>query len=140
MKHLALLTLAALLPLALVSCGKNGEESAADSDWKPENASVARHITSVHGFEISPAENAHLNVVIAEGEITCTFREDVLETLGSEKALYILGATGNPNVFSRHDYLFFLDALHAYLVLNAPQWDGGEGKPGGGVLMLPGDT
>ena len=59
---------------------------------------------------------------------TCTFREDVFDELGGEKALFILGWEQNPQEVSRQEYLFFLEALHAYLVLNHPQWDGGEGK------------
>ncbi len=122
-----------LLPLFLfVSC--SGEKTAevdptTAADWLPENASVARHISSVHHFIISPDENAHLRVTIdpATGKIIGQFRKDVVETLGGDKALYILGWDSNPYTSARHEYLFFLDALHAYLVLNHPEWDGGEG-------------
>ncbi|MDF1849740.1 MAG: hypothetical protein P1U85_02820 [Verrucomicrobiales bacterium] len=125
--HLTLLSLITLT--LLVSCGKGEkEDSVSKSDWLPENASVAKHITDVHGFVISPAEDSHLQVTKEEKKITARFRDDVLEELGGEKALYILGWDENPFTVSRHEYLYFLEALHAYLVLNAPQWDGGEGK------------
>lgn len=121
-----------LLPLLLASCSGEKtpkEDPTAAADWKPENASVARHITSVHHFVISPDENAHLRVTLdpASGKIVGEFRKDVAETLGGEKALYVLGWDSNPYTSARHEYLFFLDALHAYLVLNHPEWDGGEG-------------
>ncbi len=119
-----------LLALVLASCSGGGKtDSTAAVDWLPEDASVARHITSVHHFVIGPAEEAHLRVGKdpATGKITGEFRKDVLETLGGEKALYVLGLSGNPSEVSRHEYLFFLEALHAYLVLNHPEWDGGEG-------------
>lgn len=60
-------------------------------------------------FQISPEPGAHLRVEKDPesgrivGRIVGRFRDDVLETLGGEKA------------------------LHAYLVLNHPEWDGGEG-------------
>lgn len=120
-----------LLALVLASCSGGKGDSTAAANWLPEDASVARHITSVHHFVISPAGEAHLRVGKDPdtGKITGEFRKDVLETLGGEKALYILGLSGNPSQVSRHEYLFFLEALHAYLVLNHPEWDGGEGRP-----------
>lgn len=125
------------LVASLISCGKKKDDPTAAADWRPESASVARHITTVHGFKISPVENSHLHVVKDDAGITCTFREDVLEELGNEKALYILGWKENPETLSRFEYLFFLDALHAYLVLNAPSWDGGE-NPAAGMPGLSG--
>lgn len=126
--------LPALAVSLLVFCsgGKTGDPTAA-ADWHPKDASVARHITSVHGFTIGPAPESHLRVDKdpATGKIVGEFRKDVLETLGGEKALYILGWDGNPHDASRHEYLFFLEALHAYLVLNHPEWDGGEGAAPG---------
>lgn len=127
MKSLLLLPLIALFA---VSCsGKKKEDPTAAADWRPEDASVARHITSVHHFVISPEPTAHLQVTKEpeSGKIIGKLRDDVLVTLGGEKALYILGWEGNPHTSSRHEYLFFLEALHAYLVLNHPEWDGGEG-------------
>ena len=124
-----LLSLITIVLLATVSCSKKSKEDpTAGADWRPENASVARHITSVHGFVISPEEDSHLRVELNEKKITATFREDVIVELGGEKALFILGWEDNPQVISRHEYLFFLDALHAYLVLHAPKWSAGEGK------------
>lgn len=122
-----------VLALLLASCsGEKKADPTAAADWRPEDASVARHITSVHHFVIDPSPEAHLRVDRDEetGKIVGEFREDVFETLGGEKALYILGWDANPQLASRHEYLFFLEALHAYLVLHHPQWDGGEGKPG----------
>ena len=49
------------------------------------------------------------------------------EELGGEKALFILGWEDNPQSQTRHEHLLFLEALHAYLVMNAPKRDGGEG-------------
>lgn len=121
----------ALSLLLLASCsGEKKADPTAASDWRPENASVARHITSVHHFVISPAPESHLRVELdpESGKVMGEFRKDVLETLGGEKALYILGWDANPHRASRHEYLFFLEALHAYLVLNHPEWDGGEGE------------
>lgn len=125
-----------LLPLALLSSlllscsGEKKEDPTAAADWRPEEASVAKHITSVHHFVISPAPESHLRVDRdpATGKIVGEFRKDVLEILGGEKALYVMGWDANPQLSSRHEYLFFLEALHAYLVLNHPEWDGGEGK------------
>lgn len=125
-----------LLPLALLSSllfscsGEKKEDPTAAADWRPEDASVAKHITSVHHFVISPAPESHLRVDRdpATGKIVGEFRKDVLEILGGEKALYVMGWDANPQLSSRHEYLFFLEALHAYLVLNHPEWDGGEGK------------
>lgn len=124
------LTLLGLLSIfLLVSCGEGPKkDSTAGADWLPENASVAKHITDVHGFVISPAEESHLQVTRDEKKVVARFRDDVLKELGGDKALYILGWDENPITVSRHEYLYFLEALHAYLVLNAPQWDGGEGK------------
>lgn len=130
-----------LLPLLLlVAC--SGEKAAkedptASSDWRPENASVAKHITSVHHFKISPDEDSHLRVTIdpESGKIVGEFRKDVVETLGGAKALYILGWDANPYTSARHEYLFFLEALHAYLVLNHPEWDGGEGSGGAATSL-----
>lgn len=122
-------TLLILLTLSLfASCGKGPDGDDTKAEWLPENASVAKHITDVHGFVISPAEDSHLQVTKEEKKITARFRDDVLKELGGEKALYILGWDENPFTVSRHEYLYFLEALHAYLVLNAPKWDGGEGK------------
>lgn len=108
---------------------KRGDPTAA-ADWRPENASVARHITSVHHFVINTSPQSHLRVDRdpESGKIVGEFRKDVLETLGGEKALYVMGWDTNPQLSSRHEYLFFLEALHAYLVLNHPEWDGGEGQ------------
>lgn len=122
-----------LLPLFSAACSgekKKNEDPTTAADWVHENASVARHITSVHHFVISPGENSHLRVTLdpASGKIVGEFRRDVVETLGGEKALYVLGWDSNPYTSTRHEYLFFLDALHAYLVLNHPEWDGGEGN------------
>ena len=126
MKFLPALSLAALF-LAACSGEKKADPTAA-ADWRPEDASVARHITSVHHFVIADSPEAHLRVAreSASGKIVGEFRKDVLEILGGEKALYILGWEGNPHTSSRHEYLFFLEALHAYLVMNHPEWDGGE--------------
>lgn len=127
MRTLLLLPLVALFA---VSCsGEKKADPTAAADWLPEDASVARHITSVHHFVISPEPTAHLQVTKdpESGKIIGKLRDDVLVTLGGEKALYILGWEGNPHTSSRHEYLFFLEALHAYLVLNHPEWDGGEG-------------
>lgn len=119
---------AILVAGTLVSCSQKKEDPTAAADWLPEKASVARHITSVHGFVIENREDAHMRVEMSEKKVTCTFREDVFDELGGEKALFILGWEQNPQEVSRQEYLFFLEALHAYLVLNHPQWDGGEGK------------
>lgn len=70
----------------------------------------------------------HVDMNPATGRIVGEFRKGVLETLGCEKALYVLSRDTNPRLRSRHEYLFFLDALHTYLVLNHPQWVGGETK------------
>ena len=124
-----LLSLLSILSFTLlVSCGGPEKEKVSDADWLPENASVAKHISDVHGFLIHPDEDSHLQVTKADKKITVRFRDDVLKELGGDKALYILGWDENPFTVSRHEYLYFLEALHAYLVLNAPQWDGGEGK------------
>jgi len=127
MKRLALPCL--ILFLASCSGGKKPDATAA-ADWRPEDASVAKHITSVHHFVIGSDSGAHLRVEKdpATGRIAGEFRKDVLETLGGDKALFVLGWDGNPHTSSRHEYLFFLEALHAYLVLNHPEWDGGEGE------------
>ncbi|MCB1205475.1 MAG: hypothetical protein KDN18_14535 [Verrucomicrobiae bacterium] len=128
MRSLFSLVLSVLL---LASCtGKKKADPTASADWRPENASVARHITSVHHFVISPAPESHLRVELdpVTGKVRGEFRKDVLEILGGEKALYILGWDANPHQAARHEYLFFLEALHAYLVLNHPEWDGGEGE------------
>lgn len=121
----------ALLALLLGACSKakKGDPTQA-ADWRPENASVARHITSVHHFRIAPDKGSHMQVErdAESGRVICKFRDDVLETLGGEKALFVLGWDDNPHESSRHEYLFFLEALHAFLVLNHPQWDGGEGE------------
>jgi hypothetical protein len=126
MKALILLTLP-LAALTLTSCG-NKEDIVSKKDWHPRDASVARHITSVHGFKIADDEGSHLKVEKSEGEIIATFRDDVLEELGGDKLLFIIGWEQNPQNVSRAEYLYFLEALHAYLVLNAPKWDGGEGR------------
>ena len=111
--------------LALMSCGN--QETTSTEDWQPSNASVARHITSVHGFSIGEGEDSHLKVETIEGKIVAAFRDDVLQELGGEKVLFVLGWEQNPQMVSRAEYLYFLEALHAYLVLNSPKWDGGEG-------------
>ena len=126
MKGYILLTLS-LAAMLLTSCG-NKQETVSKKDWHPRDASVARHITSVHGFRITGDEGSHLKVEKIEGKIVATFRDDVFEELGGEKLLFILGWEQNPQNISRAEYLYFLEALHAYLVLNAPKWDGGEGK------------
>lgn len=114
----------------LGACTEKKEDPTAAADWRPEDASVAKHITSVHHFVISTSPEAHLRVDrdAETGKIVGEFRKDVLETMGGEKALYVMGWDSNPQLSSRHEYLFFLEALHAYLVLNHPEWDGGEGK------------
>jgi len=132
LKSLLLLAIPAML-VPLGGCTGQAENETSGKpgvpeEWRPEDASVARHITDVHGFVISPAPDSHLRVTRENGEILAEFREDVLQELGGEKALFILGWDGNPQRSSRFDYLFFLDALHAYLVLNAPKWDAGEGR------------
>ena len=116
-----------LLALTLGACGKKKNPTAA-ADWHPQNASVARHITDVHGFKISEEEDSHLKVEKLERKIVATFREDVLEELGGEKALFVFAWEQNPQEISRAEYLYFLEALHAYLVLKAPKWDAGENK------------
>jgi len=117
---------AALLALLAVSCSSERRDPTAAADWRPERASVARHITSAHQFTIAPSEEAHLRVENQEGMILATFRDDVLEELDPDRALHSFGWKGNPELISRHEYLYFLEALHAYLVLYAPKWDGGE--------------
>lgn len=112
--------------LAFASCTRKEDPTAA-ADWHPRDASVARHITDVHGFTINANEGAHLRVEKVDRDIVATFREDVLEELGGEKALFVFSWEQNPPEISRAEYLYFLEALHAYLVLNAPKWDGGEG-------------
>ncbi len=127
MKHLLL----PCLVLFLASCsGGKKEDPTAAADWRPADATVAKHITSVHHFVISSDSGAHLRVDkdAATGKIVGEFRKDVLDTLGGEKALFVLGWDANPQTSSRHEYLFFLEALHAYLVLNHPEWNGGEGE------------
>lgn len=113
--------------LTLGACSKKEDPTKA-ANWLPENASVARHITDVHGFTINGTDSAHLKVEKIEREIVATFRDDVLAELGGEKALFVFSWEQNPQAISRAEYLYFLEALHAYLVLNAPKWDGGEGK------------
>ena len=123
--------LSLILAGVLASCsGERKVDPTAAADWRPEDASVAKHITSVHHFVISTSPESHLRVdrEPASGKIVGEFRKDVLETLGGEKALYVMGWDTNPQVSSRHEYLFFLEALHAYLVLNHPEWDGDEKK------------
>jgi hypothetical protein len=127
MKHLLL----PCLVLFLASCsGEKKVDPTAAADWRPADATVAKHITSVHHFVISSDSGAHLRVDKdpATGKIVGEFRKDVLEILGGEKALFVLGWDANPQTSSRHEYLFFLEALHAYLVLNHPEWNGGEGE------------
>jgi hypothetical protein len=119
-----------ILPLLMASCSSERKsDPTKDANWRPEEASVAKHITSVHHFVISTSPEAHLRVDRdpETGKVVGEFRKDVLETLGGEKALFVVGWESNPQLSSRHEYLFFLEALHAYLVLNHPQWDGGEG-------------
>lgn len=120
------------LALTLGACGKK-KNSTASADWHPQDASVARHITDVHGFTISESEGSHLKVEKIERKIVATFRDDVLEELGGEKALFVFAWEQNPQTISRPEYLYFLEALHAYLVLNAPKWDGGEGPGNKGL-------
>ncbi|MDF1825781.1 MAG: hypothetical protein P1U68_14130 [Verrucomicrobiales bacterium] len=115
------------MALTLGACAKKEDPSDA-ADWHPQDASVARHISSVHGFMITGDEGAHLKVSKEERKITCEFREDVLKDLGGEKALFVFSWETNPQEISKAEYLYFLEALHAYLVINAPKWDGGEGK------------
>jgi hypothetical protein len=114
----------------LGACTEKKVDPTAAADWRPEEASVAKHITSVHHFMINPSPEAHLRVDRdpESGRIVGEFRKDVLEILGGEKALYVMGWDTNPQISSRHEYLFFLEALHAYLVLNHPEWDGGESE------------
>lgn len=112
--------------LVLGACSKKEDPTKA-ADWRPENASVARHITDVHGFTINANDGAHLKVEKIDRDIVATFRDDVLVELGGEKALFVFSWEQNPQAISRAEYLYFLEALHAYLVLNAPKWDGGEG-------------
>lgn len=126
MKSLPLLTLCAAI-LSLCACSKKEDPTKA-ANWLPEDASVARHITDVHGFTINGEEGAHLRVEKVDRDIVATFRDDVLEELGGEKALFVFSWETNPQTITRAEYLYFLEALHAYLVLNAPKWDGGEGK------------
>ncbi|MEM7601519.1 MAG: hypothetical protein AAF357_08905 [Verrucomicrobiota bacterium] len=120
------LTLTLITSALLCACSKKADPTAA-ADWMPENASVARHITDVHGFTINGNDGAHLKVEKIDRDIVGTFRDDVLEELGGEKALFVFSWEQNPQAISRAEYLYFLEALHAYLVLNAPKWDGGEG-------------
>ena len=111
----------------LGACSKKEDPTNA-ADWHPQDASVARHITSVHGFTITGEEGSHLKVEKDERKIVATFRDDVLKELGGEKALFVFAWETNPQEISKAEYLYFLEALHAYLVINAPKWDGGEGK------------
>jgi hypothetical protein len=115
------------LALTLGACSKKEDPTNA-ADWHPQDASVARHISDVHGFTITGEEGAHLKVEKIDRDIVATFREDVLRELGGEKALFVFSWETNPQTISKAEYLYFLEALHAYLVLNAPKWDGGEGK------------
>lgn len=121
-------TLFILLPAALLlgACMDKTKTTETSSDWHPQNASVARHITTVHGFKISEEEGSHLRVTKTDGKVVATFREDALEILGGDKALFVFGMSENSESISKSDYLYFLEALHAYLVMNAPRWDGGE--------------
>ncbi len=69
----------------IVSCSsEKKEDPTAAADWRPDEASVARHITSVHHFVISSSPEAHLRVDrdAESGKIVGEFRQDVLETLG----------------------------------------------------------
>lgn len=113
--------------LTLGACSKKEDPTNA-VDWHPQDASVARHISDVHGFMINGEEGAHLKVSKVERNIVCEFRPDVLKELGGEKALFVFSWETNPQEISKPEYLYFLEALHAYLVINAPKWDGGEGK------------
>ena len=125
-----LLSLAVAGPLALTSCsdqlsaqtGGSGSENA--QEWSPENASMARHIASVHAFSIGPEPDACLRVTRDGNLIGAELRPDVLEKLGNERALYVLGWASNPHSCSRSDYLFFLQGLHAMLAMNASEWRG----------------
>lgn len=127
MKKLFLILAAAI---CLSSCGgKKPADPAEEADWQPGEASVARHIASVHGFTIGPAENAFLHVEKNEdGTVQAQFQDKVLEELGGQQALIVFGWAENPTTISKAEYLYFLDALHAYLVLKAPKWDGQEMK------------
>lgn len=126
LRRLQLVLPALALAVLSVSCGGERRDPTAAADWRPERASMARHITSGHHFTIADSEEAHLRVENQEGMILATFREDVLDELDPDRALHSFGWQGNPELISRHEYLFFLEALHAYLVLYAPKWDGGE--------------
>ena len=126
MRFLPALTLFTVI-LTLGACSRKEDPTDA-VDWHPQDASVARHISDVHGFTIQESDNAHLKVTRNGREITAAFRPDVLEELGGEKALFVFSWETNPQTISKPEYLYFLEALHAYLVLNAPKWDGGEGK------------
>lgn len=114
----------------LISCGeKKQPDPEAEARWQPGDATVAKHITSVHGFTIGGAEDAFLHVEKTEtGKVNAHFRDEILKDLGGEQALTVFGWTANPMEISKAEYLYFLEALHAYLVLKAPKWDGGEGK------------
>lgn len=93
-------------------------------NWKPEEVTMAKHISGVHAFSIGPEPGSHLRVTRQENEIIAEFRPDVLEKLGSQKALFILGWESNPQTCTRSDYLFFLEGLHAMLVMSAAEWRG----------------
>lgn len=109
--------------LLLTSCGDSNAASAKpEKEWLPEEASMARHITMVHSFPIGPEPDANLRVW-KEGEIIhAEFQPEILEKLGGERVLYVLGWSGNPHMSTRSDYLFFLDALHGMLAMSAPEW------------------
>lgn len=98
------------------------EGSESGRNWAPETASMADHISTVHAFKISPDPDSDLRVVMdPEGTIKVEFRPEVLEKLGGEKILSYFGWESNPHRFSRSDYLFFLEGLHAMLAMNAAE-------------------
>jgi hypothetical protein len=116
------------LALGFTGCS----ESAATGDgasnekreWLPETVSMARHIASVHSFPIGSGEDDYLRVEKVGNSIKAEFRADILEKLGGTKSLFALGWQSNPQLCSKSEYLFSLDALHALLAMNASEWRG----------------
>lgn len=120
----------ALTLTTFASCGKrtaeaDGADDTLSASWVPEGVTMAKHISSVHDFVIGSQEDAFLKVSKTDdGKINAALRPDILEKLGGEKVMFVIGWESNPSVMSRSDYLFFLEALHGYLAFSAPEWRG----------------
>lgn len=128
MKKILLLTIC----LMMVGCVKKktlgAPETQISDKWSPSNAFMAQHIERVHHVVFDEGFGADVDITVRyeEGQVWVLFNEDILKETNNEITEY-LNFEGREQYMSQEDYIFFLNKLHAYLLMKEGKTSDGYG-------------